>query len=84
LEPAAFGAPVLFGPRHAGSRDATLLLDADGAVEVSDAAALATVLLRWLAAADERAAAGTAARSVVHAGLGAAARSWGLVEELLR
>ena len=28
LEPAAFGAPVVFGPRHTGSRDAGLLLAA--------------------------------------------------------
>ena len=29
LEPAAFGVPVLFGPRHEASRDASLLLAAD-------------------------------------------------------
>jgi len=31
LEPAAFGAPVLFGPRHAMSRDAGLLIARGGA-----------------------------------------------------
>jgi 3-deoxy-D-manno-octulosonic-acid transferase len=83
LEPAAFGAPVLFGPRHETSRDARLLLDADAAVVVGDASALEAGLARWFASADERAAAGAAARAVVHHGLGAAARSWALVGELL-
>ncbi len=83
LEPAAFGAPVLFGPRHAGSRDARLLIDADAALATPDADALEKSLERWLAAPDERVAAGQAARAVVHRGLGAAARSYGLVAELL-
>lgn len=84
LEPAAFGAPVLFGPRHGASRDATLLLDADGAVSVEDAEALNVAMGRWLAAPDDRGAAGEAARTVVHRGLGAAARSYALIAELMR
>ena len=83
LEPAAFGAPVLFGPRYAGSRDARLLIDADAALATPDAAALEESLERWLAGPDERVAAGQAARAVVHRGLGAAARSYALVAELL-
>ena len=50
LEPAAFGAPVLFGPRHANSRDAGLLLAAGAAASASDAPAL-EVALRALARA---------------------------------
>ena len=84
LEPAAFGAPVLFGPRHGGSREARLLLDADGALSVHDEASLQSALERWLSAPTEGAEAGRAARDVVHAGLGAARRSWELVAELLR
>ena len=34
VEPAAFGAPVLFGPRWRASRDAALLLETSGAVAV--------------------------------------------------
>jgi 3-deoxy-D-manno-octulosonic-acid transferase len=83
LEPAAFGAPVLFGPRHGGARDARLLLDADAALAVDDDGALERALARWLEATDERSAAGRAARDVVHAGLGAAERSYALVSELL-
>jgi 3-deoxy-D-manno-octulosonic-acid transferase len=83
LEPAAFGAPVLFGPRHAGARDARLLIDADAALAVDDAASLERAFAHWLEAPAERAAAGRAARDVVHAGLGAAERSYALVSELL-
>jgi 3-deoxy-D-manno-octulosonic-acid transferase len=83
LEPAAFGAPVLFGPRHTGARDARLLIDADGARSVDDGVALERALLRWLESPAERADAGRAAREVVHAGLGAAQRSFALVAELL-
>jgi 3-deoxy-D-manno-octulosonic-acid transferase len=83
LEPAAFGAPVLFGPRHTGTRDARLLLDADGALVADDAASLERRLLRWLESPSERGAAGRAARDVVHGGLGAAERSYALVNDLL-
>lgn len=83
LEPAAFGAPVAFGPRHEGSRDATLLLDDDAAVRVMDSAGLLVALERWLGSASDRAAAGDAALRVVHRGLGAAERSYRLVRELL-
>jgi len=83
LEPAAFGAPVLFGPRYAGTRDARLLIDADAALSVDDAAALERALARWLASPAERLDAGRAARTVVHAGLGAAERSYALVVELM-
>jgi 3-deoxy-D-manno-octulosonic-acid transferase len=84
LEPAAFGVPVLFGPRHAASRDATLLLDADSAVSTPDAAAIELALDRWVSHLDEARAAGETARAIVHAGLGAASRSYALVAELMR
>jgi 3-deoxy-D-manno-octulosonic-acid transferase len=83
LEPAAFGAPVLFGPRHAASRDAGLLLDARAAAAVGDAQAIEAVLRRWIEAPDQRRAAGEEAKTVVQRGLGAARRSYELVEELL-
>lgn len=83
LEPAAFGAPVLFGPRHHGARDARLLIDADAAQVTDGADALQRALERWLDAPTEREGAGRAARAVVHLGLGAAERSYALVAELL-
>ena len=84
LEPAAFGAPVLFGPRYHASRDAALLLDADAALSAASSGDLERALDHWITHADERRAAGDAARSLVHRGLGAAARSWQLVEALLQ
>lgn len=84
LEPAAFGAPVLFGPRHHASRDAKILIDADAAVSASDDSQIERALEAWLTDPDSRRQAGDAARAVVHRGLGAAERSWQLVESLLR
>lgn len=83
LEPAAFGAPVLFGPRHENSRDATLLRAAGGALTVRDARALEMLLEEWLSDPASSAAAGASARAVVVAGLGAADRSVDLVRRLL-
>ncbi len=83
LEPAAFGAPVLFGPRHDLSRDARALIDAGGAVSVPGDAALEERLLEWLEHPELRRAAGERAREVVAAGLGAAVRSTALVTTLL-
>jgi len=83
LEPAAFGAPVLFGPRHHASRDAKLLLDADAAVSAGDDIEIERAIGHWLTTADDRRAAGDAAKAVVHRGLGAAERSWALVAQLL-
>jgi 3-deoxy-D-manno-octulosonic-acid transferase len=83
LEPAAFGAPVLFGPRHTDSRDARLLLDAGGAVSCHDERSLAVALVRWLGDAAEGSGAGDAARAVVRGGLGAAQRSYELVRALM-
>ena len=83
LEPAAFGAPVLFGPRHANSRDAGLLLRSGGGRSAEDEGALGEALEHWLARRSERREAGDRARAVVRAGLGAARRSFALVEGLL-
>jgi 3-deoxy-D-manno-octulosonic-acid transferase len=77
LEPAAFGVPVLFGPRHRESRDAGLLLEAGGGFVVRSAAEF-----RSLLSADLKAA-GAAAKDVVRQGLGAASRSVALVDRLM-
>ena len=83
LEPAAFGAPVTFGPRHANSREAGLLVREGGATNVPDASALAAVLGRWQDDPAARSRAGGAARAFVERGLGADARAWALVARLL-
>jgi 3-deoxy-D-manno-octulosonic-acid transferase len=84
LEPAAFATPVVFGPRHAGSRDAGMLLEARAAATAPDTTSLEAALEAWLDDDTARRTAGDAAREVVRAGLGAAERSFELVAALLR
>jgi len=82
LEPAAWGIPVLMGPRWTESRDAGLLRTAGAAVglpEVGGAEDPVELLYRtwsgWISDAAARSKAGAAARATVDAGLGASARS---------
>jgi 3-deoxy-D-manno-octulosonic-acid transferase len=83
LEPAAFGAPVLFGPRHDRSRDAAKLIEAGGGAAVTGDADLSLRLSDWLGSLPARDSAGAAARAMVASGAGAAERSFQLVSELL-
>ncbi len=83
LEPAAFGAPVLFGPRHERSRDAVMLLDARAARSANDASDLERALLDWFQNPEVRREAGAQARAAVERERGAAERSLKLVERLL-
>ena len=83
LEPAAFGVPVLFGPRFANSRDAGLLIDVGGGATEATEAGLASRLRNWLTDEPLRLQAGSAARALVEHGLGAAERSWQLVAGLI-
>lgn len=83
LEPAAFGVPVLFGPRHEKSRDAALLLAADAGGSVSDASAITARLEALLTRPETRGAEGARARAIVEKGLGASVRSAALVTALL-
>jgi 3-deoxy-D-manno-octulosonic-acid transferase len=83
LEPAAYGVPVLFGPRFANSRDAGLLIANGGGAAESTEAGLEARLREWITNDPGRAAAGAAARALVQGGLGAAERSWRLVSALL-
>jgi 3-deoxy-D-manno-octulosonic-acid transferase len=83
IEPAAFGAPVLFGPRYHMSREAGLLLAAGGARAVTRPAELATSLQDWLTSDITRRQAGASARATVESERGATARSVALVRSLL-
>lgn len=86
LEPAAWGVPVVHGPRWQSSRDAGILDQAGGAFPLAqDGAAnqLAKLWREWLTNEPLRRGAGERARAVVEAGRGAAERSATLVEELV-
>ena len=83
LEPAAFGAPVLFGPRNERSRDAARLVEAGGGAVITGEVDLAIRLADWLGSPQARDAVGASARAMVQDGLGAAERSFALVSALL-
>lgn len=88
LEPAAWGVPVVFGPRHENSRDAHLLRDAGAAMALpvqsrGAATRLAAIWQGWLRNETARREAGERGLAVVEAGLGAAERSAALVEGLM-
>ena len=89
LEPAAWGCPVLFGPRWKESRDAGLLLAGGGAVALEELGTTETVeelcetWEQWLADERERSGRGARALAVVRAGAGAADRTAALVERLV-
>jgi 3-deoxy-D-manno-octulosonic-acid transferase len=84
LEPAAFGAPVIFGPRHESSRDATLLSQRGGGVSVANETDLCRRLRLWTTDEPMRRDAGNYARALVRSGIGAAERSYELIDRLLR
>lgn len=83
LEPAAFGAPVLFGPRFHGSRDARMLYECRGGEPVRDVQELVRALRILFTEPDTRTRAGEAALAMVREGIGAAERSAALVERLV-
>lgn len=83
LEPAAFAAPVLFGPAHDKSREAVALLRCGGARVTPHRSLLARQLRELFGSKELRESAGAAARAMVESGLGAAERSYQLVTELL-
>lgn len=83
LEPAAFGAPVLFGPHHHNAREAAELVAVGGGAVVENEADLQARLSGWFADAAARREAGDAARAYVENGRGAAERGAAVVEALL-
>ncbi len=84
LEPAALGVPVITGPHTQNAPEiARLLIEAGGAVEVNDAAALAAAAGRLLADTSLRERMGGSARAFVEAHRGSLARLLALIEPLL-
>jgi 3-deoxy-D-manno-octulosonic-acid transferase len=75
---------VLFGPGFQNSRDAALLVQRHGGASVDDANEAERRLRFWLTDATARRDAGDFARALVRSGVGAAERSFALVDRLLR
>ncbi len=85
IEPAAYGAAVLFGPHTWNFKDTVAnLLSRDAAVQVADAGALEAEVLRLLGDAPGRARLGQAARQFVLSQQGATARTLDLLGALMR
>src|SRR5207302_8312054 len=84
IEPAAWGAAVLFGPHVWNFRDAARrLVEAGGAVQVPDTVGVEPAVQRLLADAGERTRLGDAARRLVRAQQGATARTLAVLDRLL-
>jgi len=84
MEPAAYGAPILFGPHTANFREPVEQLLARGAARrVADAAGLAAALLDDLDDPEAAAARGAAARAFVLAQDGASARTLAEIDRLV-
>jgi 3-deoxy-D-manno-octulosonic-acid transferase len=84
IEPAAYGAAVVFGPCVWNFRDtAERLVAAKAAVQVADAAGLEATVRRLLADPAERRRLGTAAQGFVQQQQGATERTIALLDELL-
>src|SRR4029079_9272103 len=84
LEPASCAAPLLFGARHDNSRDAALLEQRGGGISAVNPSDLVRRLRGWARTARARREAGSYARALVRSGVGAAERSFELVQRLLR
>jgi 3-deoxy-D-manno-octulosonic-acid transferase len=84
IEPAAYGAAVVFGPHVWNFRDtATRLVQAGGALQINDAVSLDAAVGKLLSDADERARLGSAARQFVQQQQGATERTLDCLDRLL-
>jgi 3-deoxy-D-manno-octulosonic-acid transferase len=84
IEPAGYGAAVLFGPHVWNFRNpAQRLVEVQGAIQVSDGAELEAALRRLLGSPEERALLGRAGRLFVLSQQGATERTIDLLTPLL-
>lgn len=83
LEPAVYGIPVIFGPRHHNSPEAEGLLEAGGAFTISDTGEMSDALSRLSGKTEESEAAGTAAGRFIHGQAGATGKIAGKARETL-
>jgi 3-deoxy-D-manno-octulosonic-acid transferase len=84
IEPAAYGAAVVFGPHVWNFRDTAARLTAAGAaIQIANAAELETAVQRLLADPEERQRLGRAAQQFVQSQQGATARTLACLDRLL-
>jgi 3-deoxy-D-manno-octulosonic-acid transferase len=84
IEPAAYGAAVVFGPHVWNfAETASRLVEAEGAVQAMDAADLCATVLRLLRDPEERLRLGKAAQRFVLSQQGATERTLHLLDDLL-
>jgi 3-deoxy-D-manno-octulosonic-acid transferase len=84
IEPAAYGAAVVFGPHVWNFRDTVdRLLAASAAIQVQDGKELETVVRRLLEDAKERRQLGEAARRLVLGQQGATVRTMEMLEQVI-
>ena len=84
IEPAAYGAAVVFGPHVWNFRDtAKRLVEQKAAVQINDAASLEKAARRLLGDREAREQMGEAARQFVLQQQGATERTLGLLDKLL-
>ena len=84
IEPAAYGAAVVFGPHVWNFKDtAARLVEAGAGVQISDAAELEAAVARLLGDGDERNRLGSAARQFVRRQQGATERTLAVLDQLL-
>jgi len=83
VEPAAAGAPVVFGPGHGNARAAGALVACGGAREAPDEATLQAVLVAWLEDSVAKKHAAERCLDYIGAHLGAAERTAALLDPLI-
>jgi 3-deoxy-D-manno-octulosonic-acid transferase len=81
MEPAAFGLPVLFGPRHENSQEALLMKERGGAFSVADRAELEAQLHVLIQDKVARTEAGERARALLEENRGATMRTVQFLKE---
>jgi 3-deoxy-D-manno-octulosonic-acid transferase len=74
LEPAIFGVPVIFGPKHTNSQEAIALAANGGGFVIDDQSTFASIMRPLLDDDAKRRAAGSIARSFVESNCGATER----------
>lgn len=83
LEPAAYGVPILFGPKHENSQEAVILLGEGGAFTGDSADTLLAHMMRLFTDDREQREAGKKALTLVERNTGATARVLSYLEKVL-